>query len=268
MTTAAQKLPILTYHSLDPSASVLSVTPRDFAEQMRCVADLGLRGISLREAIGYRETHGAWPERSVVLTFDDGYANTHAQGLPVLLRQGFTATVFVVSGHVEGRNDWAPAPELLGTQPMLSWQQVAELAAADIEIGAHTRTHADLTRLSPPRAEEEIVASRLDIERRLDAPVESFAYPFGNVSAASLAIVRREFRAACSTVLKRVRNDPAHTLPRIDMYYVRSREHLERLLTGRLDRYLTARRWARRARRVFMPDGQPQHDTTFTSEHT
>jgi peptidoglycan/xylan/chitin deacetylase (PgdA/CDA1 family) len=131
---------------------------------------------------------------------------------------------------------------------MLSWKQVGELAAAGIEIGAHSKTHPDLTQLSPARAEEEIVASRLDLERYLDRPVDSFAYPFGRVSAASLAIVRREFRSACSTVLRRVCDDRAHLLPRIDMYYVRSRDRLERLLTGRLDRYLAVRRWGRHVR--------------------
>jgi peptidoglycan/xylan/chitin deacetylase (PgdA/CDA1 family) len=264
---AVQTLPILMYHSLDASASVVSVSPRDFAGQMRCVAELGLRGISLREAIAYRDAHHTWPARCVVLTFDDGYANTHEHGLPVLVREGFTATIFVVSGHVEGHNDWGPTPDRLGTRPMLSWKQAAELVAAGIEIGAHTQTHQDLTQLSALRAQEEIIASRLDLERRLGIRVDSFAYPFGNVSAASLAIVRREFRAACGTVLKRVRDDHVHTLPRIDAYYLQSRDRLEQLLTGRLDRYLAVRRWGRRVRRMLIREARPQHASAPRSTH-
>ena len=121
-------LAILTYHSLDLSGSVLSVAPQQFAEHMAHLAHLGLQGMALREAVAHRNAHGTWPERGVVLTFDDGYANCYEAALPVLRQHGFTATVFLVSGHMGGYNDWEPPLERLGTQPMLNWEQVAALA--------------------------------------------------------------------------------------------------------------------------------------------
>ncbi|MFQ5667863.1 MAG: polysaccharide deacetylase family protein [Candidatus Binatia bacterium] len=217
---------------------------------MRALADRGFRGISLREAVSHREAHGSWPTRCAVLTFDDGYANVFDVAVPALAQHGFTATVFLVTGHVGGRNDWAPPPAGLGTQPMLSWEQVAELSAAGMEVGAHTRTHPDLQRLSAAAAKEEIVTCRADIESRLQQPVESFAYPFGRVSPASSAIVRREFHTACTTVLRRAGPDGSHSLPRVDMYYVRSVHTFERLLSGRLDGYLAVRRWGRLVRPI------------------
>jgi hypothetical protein len=253
--TATGALPILTYHSLDTSGAVVSVPPREFAAQMRCVADLGFRGISLREALEHRERHRVWPARAVVLTFDDGYANVHEHALPVLLQRRFTATFFLISGYLEsppGR----PAASPGAAGPWLSWREAAELAAAGMEIGGHTSTHADLARLSPADAEAEIVASRRELERRLHISVDSFAYPFGHVSSTALAIVERQFRAACTTVLKRVAKEEAHLLPRIDMYYVRSCERLAQLLAGRLDRYLTMRRWGRHARRLLVSDAR------------
>jgi hypothetical protein len=108
----------------------------------------------------------------------------------------------------------------------------------------------------PADAEAEIVASRRELERRLHISVDSFAYPFGHVSSTALAIVERQFRAACTTVLKRVAKEEAHLLPRIDMYYVRSCERLAQLLAGRLDRYLTMRRWGRHARRLLVSDAR------------
>ncbi len=239
---------ILTYHSLDTSSSVVSVTPREFADQMAVLAEAGFRGVSLREALSYREAHDVWPERSVVLTFDDGYANFYEEAMPTLARHDFTATVFVISGHVGKRNDWAPPPAGLGLREMLTWPQIIELSSAGIEIGAHTRAHKDLRQLSAPEAQEEISGSRAEIEDRLSQAVESFAYPFGHVSPAALDIVRREFRAACTTVLRRASEEPLHELPRVDMYYLRAPHQLLRLLEGRLDRYLAIRRLGRLAR--------------------
>jgi peptidoglycan/xylan/chitin deacetylase (PgdA/CDA1 family) len=243
-------LAILTYHSLDTSGSVLSVAPRQFAEQMAHLARLGFQGMALREAVAYRHAHGTWPERGVVLTFDDGYANCYEAALPVLRQHGCTATMFLVSGHIGGYNDWEPPLALLGTQPMLTWEQVAGLAQAGVEIGAHTVTHRDLQQLTTAEVEGEIRAARDDIAMRLGTPVESFAYPFGSTSPQVCELVRREFRTACTTVLQRAETEPLHRLPRIDMYYMRSLLMLERLLTGRLDRYLAIRRWGRVVRRM------------------
>ena len=241
---------ILTYHSLDSSGSLVSTAPRRFADQIGCIADLGYCGITLREAVAHRAATGSWPPQRVVLTFDDGYANVYEIAWPTLTRYGFTATLFLVTQHMGGWNDWEPPPARLGARAMLSWRQVAELSAAGMEIAAHTRTHRNLLELSAAAAADEIVASRKDIESHLQQPVESFAYPFGRKSAAVEEIVRREFRAACTTVLCRARHDVLTRLPRIDAYYLRSPDLLRRLLNGQLDRYLMFRRWGRAVRRV------------------
>jgi peptidoglycan/xylan/chitin deacetylase (PgdA/CDA1 family) len=243
-----RRICILTYHSLDDTGSVISVAPALFAEQMRCLADQGVRGIALRDAVAHRRAHGEWPAGCVVLSFDDGYANVYDAGLPSLSRYGFAATIFVVSGHVGGSNDWAPPPSGLGVQPMLSAGQLRDLAHAGMEIGAHTRSHPDLRQLAPAATEAEIVNSRMDLEDHLGRQVGSFAYPFGTVTRAAAGIVEREFESACTTVLQRAGDAPLHELPRVDMFYLRSTRALERLLTGGLDAYLTLRRWARAVR--------------------
>ena len=241
---------ILTYHSLDTSGSVVSVTPNVFAAQMACVAGLGYRGLALRDAVTHREAHGSWPEKSVVLTFDDGYRNFFEQGLPVLVRHDFSATLFLASGHVGGENGWADPPPRLGTLPLLSWDQAMGLSAAGMEIGSHSKSHPDLRQLAPLEIEGEIVGSRTEIADRIGRPVESFAYPFGRVGNAARQVVRREFRAACTGVLKRAADEPLHELPRVDMFYLRSSASLEKLLNGQLDRHLTVLRWGRTIRQL------------------
>lgn len=245
---------ILTYHSLDASGSVLSVTPQVFADQMACLANLGLRGVTLRAALAEREAAGRWPEGAVVLTFDDGYATVHRAALPVLERHGFTATLFAVTAPLDGAS---PPAVRLPRAPLMSWQQVEGLASCDWEIGAHTHSHADLSRLAATEVEAELITCKREIEQRLGGQVESFAYPFGALSAQAAAVAARHFRACCTTLLRRATDHPAHALPRIDMYYVRTLRQLERLVTGRWDRYLALRRWGR-AVRAAGPAGAPE----------
>ncbi|MBL8188771.1 MAG: polysaccharide deacetylase family protein [Acidobacteria bacterium] len=243
-------LAILTYHSIDDSGSVVSIAPHVFAEQMKALAAAGFQGISLHEALAFRQANRHWPERCVVLTFDDGFANFYETAMPELAKHDFTATVFVISGHVGGNNDWDSPPAGLGSQRMLSWPQVKELAKQGIEIGAHTRTHPDLRRLSEPDIEEEIAGCCAEISDHIGQPVENFAYPYGYRNHQAEAVVRRTMASACTTELRRTNEDPLHLLPRVDMYYLQSTPQLTSLVEGKLDGYLTIRRWGRTVRQV------------------
>jgi peptidoglycan/xylan/chitin deacetylase (PgdA/CDA1 family) len=246
-------LSILTYHSIDTSGSVVSVAPDDFARQMNSIAESGYRGIALREAVSHREAYGTWPRHRVVLTFDDGFRNFYETAMPVLARHGFTATVFVVTDYMGRRNDWETPPAGLGSQDILTWQQAVELSSNGIEIGSHTRTHPDLRRLSETEIWHELAGSRLEIEDHVGQPVRSFAYPFGETNHVSQEYVKKEFQAACTTVLQRVNGEPLHNLPRIDIYYMRTQRMLRQLLSGNLDRYLTLRALGRIVRRALVP---------------
>jgi len=242
-----ERLAILTYHSVDESGSVLSTAPDTLAQQMACLSHLGIRGVSLGQALAEAENLGQWPERTVALTFDDGYENNLTLAQPILAEHGFSATLYVITGHVNGEHDWEVPPPDLGHIAVLDWEQVAELAAKGWEIGAHTRTHPDLRALRPESVEQEIAGSRNDIEARLGRTVTSFAYPGGFVSKTASTIVAREFEAGCTTELRRAQHmDERPLLPRVDAYYVRDLDRFRRLALGKLDGYLTLRRLGRR----------------------
>ena len=245
----SDRFAILTYHSVDNTGSVLSTHPETLARQMACLAELGFQGSSLIEVVKQSRRLGRWPERTVAITFDDGYENNLRVAQPILARHDFIASIYLITGHVGGEHDWEQPPAGLGRRSILDWAQVSELADAGWEIGAHTRTHPDLRKLHAEAVAQEIIGSREDIEQRLNRPVETFAYPGGHVSDAATAVVARELTAGCTTVLRRAAgDDPLHLLPRVDMYYLRDLQRLRRLAVGRLDRYLTFRRLARRVR--------------------
>lgn len=219
---------------------------------MACLSGKGFRGTSLRAALNHLEQHNKWPERSVVLTFDDGFASFYDIALPILDRYGFTATVFIVTGHMGGRNDWDQPLQALKLLPLLSWAQAADVAKAGSEIGSHTRTHRDLRYCLPHEARDEISTSLSDIKQHLGIVAQSFAYPYGGVNNIAQELASRDFRASCTTELRRANGDPLNLLPRVDMYYLRSIRKFGSFLDGQLNQYLTIRRCGRLARRMLV----------------
>ena len=115
--------------------------------------------------------------RTVAITFDDCYKdNLFAARL--LKDLGLPACFFVPTAYV-GTNEVFPWDRHLPRMPNLSWDDVREMAAQGFEIGSHTVTHCDLGAVSPSKAWEEVVASKIEIERQLRRPIRWFAYPFG-----------------------------------------------------------------------------------------
>src|ERR1700722_961379 len=99
---SAVRVPILMYHEIagpTESDSGLAVSPEAFSAQLAYLHDEGYRTVTaaeLSDALACGD--GSLPDRPIVLTFDDGYADFHSQTMPMLDRYAFTATVFVTTG--------------------------------------------------------------------------------------------------------------------------------------------------------------------------
>ena len=102
-------LPILTYHSIDHSNSVLSITPEKFLSHMTVLVDSGYQIVSLNEVATCLHHQKPFPEKTAALTFDDGFQNFYEKAIPVLRKFGFPATVFLVAGWCGKENSW-PGP--------------------------------------------------------------------------------------------------------------------------------------------------------------
>ncbi|MEX0818022.1 MAG: polysaccharide deacetylase family protein [Pirellulaceae bacterium] len=140
---------------------------------------------------------------AVSITFDDGYAENCEQALPLLVRRRIPCTYFVMS-HPILANESFPHDIAAGT-PLRpnTLEQLGSLAASGIEIGGHTRTHADLGQITnEPELRAEIVGGRDDLERALGIKVRYFAFPYGlhqNLNAAAFRIAAEEgFAGVCS----------------------------------------------------------------------
>jgi peptidoglycan/xylan/chitin deacetylase (PgdA/CDA1 family) len=186
------------------------------------------------------------PSNSVCLTFDDGLAGVYRNAFPILREYGYPAVLFLVTGYCGQKNNWPGQPEAFQEMPMVSWEQVRELDAGGVTIGAHTINHPRLDQMSSVELQREIRGANEAITACIDKPVEWFAYPYGRYNSLVRKEVQSLYRGACSTQLDIIKNDSNRfLLPRIDAYYLLN-PFAFRLLTRRaFPVYLAFRRFLR-----------------------
>jgi len=131
--------------------------------------------------------------RDIIFTFDDGYSDFMHEVFPVVIENKVKSIIFVITDFV-GKN-----------AKYLNWAQIKELSDAGIEIGSHAVTHANLLKLAPIDAFNEISSSKKIIEDKIGKDVRFFAYPFGGINAFDDSIkdmVRRSgYKKAYSNIM-------------------------------------------------------------------
>jgi peptidoglycan/xylan/chitin deacetylase (PgdA/CDA1 family) len=142
-----------------------------FEQQIRFLRENGYSSITLGEAVNSIGAHKNRP-KTVVITFDDGFRDFYTEACPVLLRYGFSATVFVVTALAGGSQGQFHGKDCL------SWKEIRELRSQGIEFGSHTVNHPELEFMEPAAIEDEISQSKQAIEDQIGEPVRSFAYPY------------------------------------------------------------------------------------------
>jgi peptidoglycan/xylan/chitin deacetylase (PgdA/CDA1 family) len=191
---------ILMYHAVaapgEPAGCYL-VPLRRFKWQMAWLRLARYRVLRFEDLLDCRREHRLPPGRSVVLSFDDGYADNRQLALPILRAHRFSAIFFLVTASVGGKNAWDASGELAG-RSLMSWTDIREMLSAGMEIGAHTRHHVALPSVSQEEAEQEIAGSRADLERELGMQIRAFAYPYGLLDKTSPdTVARAGFDGAC-----------------------------------------------------------------------
>jgi peptidoglycan/xylan/chitin deacetylase (PgdA/CDA1 family) len=188
------RVPILMYHSItdrpNDETRPHAVRPGEFEAQLGYLQDRGFTPMTLADLIASMNGNGRpLPDRPVVVTFDDGYADFHTEALPRLERLGFPATVFLTSGWMGDAGDDAAGRPL---DAMLCWTQAREAAACGIEIAGHSHSHPQLDQLPEDALRQELRRNKALLEDKVGRPVSTMAYPYGYSSAR----VRREVRKA------------------------------------------------------------------------
>ena len=203
--TEKKKVPILMYHSISAHATSkyrpFAVPPEMFASHLAYLRQHLYTPITVTQFVRAGVQGGAaLPERPVVLTFDDGFADFLAEALPILQQYNFTATLYIATGFIGSTSRWMQR-EGEATRPMLTWDQVSEINASGIECGGHSHWHRQLDMLSVSEAQDEIVRCKKLLEDHLGQEVSTFAYPHGYHSTTIKRLVREAgYTSACAVV--------------------------------------------------------------------
>ncbi len=246
---------IIAYHDIGPGRSPLCVPVELLRAHLDGIARRGATPMTVL-ALGEAMRENRLPHRPVCLTFDDGFASVVDDAAPILLERGVPATIFAVAGYLGRTNDWPSQPDWVERRPLATATQLAELAGAGFEIGAHGVDHEPLALVTPHVAHRELVDGKAMLEDAVGVPVESYAYPYGSLPASGArAVVERTYASACTTKPRLVRaGDDLIALPRVDAHYLRGTELLTSLLQGGGGVYLFVRRAGRRLRRLGRSD--------------
>ena len=228
---------VLVYHSIVPApwhdAYEMTVSAARLAEQLAVLKQRG--GVVPLQAAG---------DRTVALTFDDGFADNVTRALPLLVELGLPATLFVIVDAI-GRDafDFLPqAPPGRAWSAPVTWSALKEWSGAGLSVGLHGWDHSPFTELPATVLRERLERSKRTLEDRLGVPVDDVAYPYGDLKhfdARVLAIAAEAgFQRGYTAVAgPNVADTPAMALLRIRMTEWDDPAFVLRKADGRFDFY-------------------------------
>lgn len=187
------------------------VKPKDFEKQMNWFYKNNWKSFTISELVKLDKI----PEKSFVITFDDGYEDNFTNAFPVLQKYNFKATIYLVPNqtinHWEEKNT-SILSNLLNNEQILQMQN-SGLA----EFGSHTLSHVNLSKTDEFQLEKELIESKKEIEKITNKECEAFAYPYGKFDDKIVQAVKNAgYKNA--TVVKRglfEQNDDIFTIKRI-----------------------------------------------------
>jgi len=179
---ASEKIPVLIYHEIvdgPSSGGETVISLQRFTEQMQLLHDEGYTVVSMPELIAHMQGTVVLPEKSIVLTFDDGWKNV-LNAVPVLTKHGFKASFWIITELGIG---WSN----------VEWSDVIALSKnPHFEVYSHTATHPWNPKnnlvtwvdeagssFAPTAAMRELVESKRLLEQKIQQPVPYLAWPVG-----------------------------------------------------------------------------------------
>ncbi|MDP1680581.1 MAG: polysaccharide deacetylase family protein [Burkholderiales bacterium] len=189
---------MLMYHSVQRGRAIpdwpWAVSMARFRSQLDFLAGEGWKTVTMADLAARPQ---AWPERTVVITFDDGYRDNY-EAFEALAQRGMCASWFVVAGWLGRGAGWGDAGQ--PSDPLLEPAQLRAMQSAGMEIGSHTVDHLRLPDLDNTQLNAQLLTSKALLEDVLGTEVVSFAYPYGAWDErCEQAVMAAGYRYACTT---------------------------------------------------------------------
>ncbi len=171
----AVRIPILVYHYVeivqnprDRLRQAMNIKPDTFELQLQLLQKNGYQTYFVRDIPAMIDGRQDLPQKGIMLTFDDGYADFYQYVLPLLQKYNMKATLYIVDNFI-------------GKDGYLTADQLKEIVLSGlVEIGGHTEDHLRLTTLSEADARKQIAEGRDRLQKDYGVSVTTFAYPYGS----------------------------------------------------------------------------------------
>lgn len=189
-------VPILMYHYVeyvkdkgDKTRISLNTTPYTLEQEVKTLSDAGFTFMTNAELADVLDGKSTLPSKPILLTFDDGYRDFYTDAYPILKKYHAKATQYVIAGFLNRSNH-------------LTTAQLQEIGKDGlVEIGAHTVHHVWLKGRSLKDVGSEVFQSKVILQKIINKPVVSFAYPFGAFDEQAVQVVKDAgFSSATSTI--------------------------------------------------------------------
>ncbi|EDY19740.1 polysaccharide deacetylase [Chthoniobacter flavus Ellin428] len=200
----------LCYHNIEDGSKMraLTIPVAEFRREMEEIKKDGFSVIPMQDFLAWRRGEKAIPNKSCIVTIDDGWVSAYNNAWPILKEFKYPFTLFIYINYV-------------GTGgKSMSWDQLAEMRDAGVDIESHTYSHSDLKKpgnLVDKKAAEgirkdvaalgldgwlrkEIIGSKQVLEKQLGIKCNVFAYPFGRWTPKAVEIVKEAGYEAAFTV--------------------------------------------------------------------
>lgn len=161
-------VPVLYYHSVtEPESNEVIISPEKLRTQLKYIKDQGYITLTMSELKNYLLNNSPIPNKSILITFDDGYMDNYLNAFPILKELNMNATIFCITSNLNGSY-------------YLSKEAIKEMSDYGIDIESHTVSHQKLDKMTYEKQLEELKESKKTLESITGKTVDSLAYPFGN----------------------------------------------------------------------------------------
>jgi len=202
---SGSKIPVLMYHSIDETGSLISVSPDTFRRHLQYLKSRGYQAVSMEE---YFQEKTSSNSKKVLITFDDGYQNLHTYALPILKEFSYTAEVFLVTDFIGKNAEWIVRDKeiiyknifsqlamtdkekeaeiekfrKISQFKLLSWDEIRDMQEQGIGFQSHSHTHPFVSTISGEVLKSELAQSREILEEKLNRKILGFGYPYTDYS--------------------------------------------------------------------------------------
>ncbi len=263
-------IPILCYHRVlpefleDENDPIYTVLPEQFEAQMAFLAREGYDSLTLQEFAEIARGLKPLKKRSVIITFDDGYADVYAIAWPIARKYKIKLNLFVTTGFigraeplmmtldgyyfetdVTSRQKSSDALRLhMNKYPHLwrplNWQEIREMHEDGVGVGLHSHSHRNYASLRPEEIMADIASGQATFKKELGMNSDFFALPYGRYDSYRLETLplfkRFQVHYIFGTRMGRVRlSRPQKILPRFFILQHDSLASFKRKLGGAYD---------------------------------